>query len=1360
MTTPDNGTITHFDATQRRLEKMRQMAAGAPKSGNGHHAPVANGTPGTNGGNGSAHAPVRNGDAVAHAVAAAAPRSTMPPARTVSPAPVAAPLSPTPAVAERASVAPAAKSQANNAAPGLNPVELEKFLINFVVEQTGYPPEVVELDVDLEADLGIDSIKKAQLFGELAEYFDVQPNENMTLDDFPTLRHVMNFLAAAPMKSAAPEAVAAPMPSAPIAATTASQAPAAVAPAAQPSAAAASPSLDPAELEKFMINFVVEQTGYPPEVVELDADLEADLGIDSIKKAQLFGELAEYFDVQPNENMTLDDFPTLRHVVNFLAAAPMKGDLPAAVAAAVAPTMSSQAQASSLAPESSVAPVAVTPTVKPQAAVASPNLDPAELEKFMINFVVEQTGYPPEVVELDADLEADLGIDSIKKAQLFGELAEYFDVQPNENMTLDDFPTLRHVVNFLAAAPMKSDLPSAVATAEPTTVAATEVAPAAAQLAPAATSQAAATSPRLDPVELEKFLINFVVEQTGYPPEVVELDADLEADLGIDSIKKAQLFGELAEYFDVKPDENLTLDDFPTLRHVMDFLAGSGLKKNLTPNDIEPSQSVSAAVPSPPVAPVSPTLMPQVAPRSPAESAAAPSVVAGLARGRQQRSSIRSLLRRLADQAGDSPIVDEPTAQFSADELDELRGISEGAGVSPSSVLAYGRAVLSLVPSPELSTATSGPATRQSSPVASEPIEVGPKYDLPSEDYQRDDTHRFYLRELELPFEPAAAAMPAWHGAALIVGDHPLGDALRKQLESAGVPVRQLPISDDLDTTIAAFDRIWAEQPTPHVFIVTGREAAADPGDEAAWRRRWYRVALLPFFLCQRWVQRAGEAKLLDRCSLIAATSLNGTLGFSGEISSPECGALTGLMKAIYIEVAIMREQRSMRAKAVDAPADEPVESLAANICRELGSKEVDYEVAFIGGKRYVQCAYPDKAPVAEFADVRPGGTWVITGGARGITAECALELGRRFGLKLHLIGTTPLREIDPSWRNLSQDGMKSLKAAVMREARAAGRSMEAEWSRVQRDIEIDRSLRAFSDAHVKTVYHACDVTDAGALAAVLDEIRRVSGPIEGIVHGAGIERSAGYERKSRASVLATLGSKVDGALNLMRLTESDPVKWFVGFGSISGRLGSNGQTDYCLASDALCKLMTWYRAPRPGVRAVGFHWHAWDEVGMAARPESASAMRLADGPTNMPKREGINHLLREIYAGGPEGEVLITSWEYHGRFYGTEYHPRPDGTVPKPGSINLNSTVAQASPVQAWNAWPFAPQVSRHELKMVAAPLPPDSPARPAWQGSACILGHNASALALREALQAAGVRVHLLPDSDDPTETSAAME
>jgi acyl carrier protein len=63
-----------------------------------------------------------------------------------------------------------------------------------VIDQTGYPPEVVDMDVDLESDLGIDSIKKAQLFGEIGQYFDIKPNGDLTLDQFPTLRTVKDFL--------------------------------------------------------------------------------------------------------------------------------------------------------------------------------------------------------------------------------------------------------------------------------------------------------------------------------------------------------------------------------------------------------------------------------------------------------------------------------------------------------------------------------------------------------------------------------------------------------------------------------------------------------------------------------------------------------------------------------------------------------------------------------------------------------------------------------------------------------------------------------------------------------------------------------------------------------------------------------------------------------------------------------------------------------------------------------------------------------------------------------------------------------------------------------------------------------------
>jgi acyl carrier protein len=216
------------------------------------------------------------------------------------------------------------------------------------------------------------------------------------------------------------------------------------------------------------------------------------------------------------------------------------------------------------------------PSETPPAAHASPGiapasapLDEAALDKLLIHFVVEQTGYPEEIVDMEADLEADLGIDSIKKAQLFGELRELFDVADSDDLSLDDFSTLGHIREFLLLqATPKSNTPVAAPSKSP---------PASAALAsdvPADPSRQSAPGAS----ELEAFLVNFVVEQTGYPEDIVELDADLEADLGIDSIKKAQLFGELREHFGIEaPDDGDALPaDFPTLRHVMAFLQQHG----------------------------------------------------------------------------------------------------------------------------------------------------------------------------------------------------------------------------------------------------------------------------------------------------------------------------------------------------------------------------------------------------------------------------------------------------------------------------------------------------------------------------------------------------------------------------------------------------------------------------------------------------------------------------------------------------------------------------------------------------------------------------------------------------------------
>ena len=54
---------------------------------------------------------------------------------------------------------------------------------------------------------------------------------------------------------------------------------------------------------------------------------------------------------------------------------------------------------------------------------------------------------------------------------------------------------------------------------------------------------------------------------TGYPPDLLDLDLDLEADLGVDTVKQAEVFAAVRARFGVERDDTLKLRDFPTTRN-------------------------------------------------------------------------------------------------------------------------------------------------------------------------------------------------------------------------------------------------------------------------------------------------------------------------------------------------------------------------------------------------------------------------------------------------------------------------------------------------------------------------------------------------------------------------------------------------------------------------------------------------------------------------------------------------------------------------------------------------------------------------------------------------------------------------
>ncbi|MBO4675549.1 MAG: acyltransferase domain-containing protein, partial [Elusimicrobiaceae bacterium] len=87
------------------------------------------------------------------------------------------------------------------------------------------------------------------------------------------------------------------------------------------------------------------------------------------------------------------------------------------------------------------APVQPTPVVKPT--VAPKPLDEATVTKEIVNMVSEKTGYPEDMLELDLDMEADLGIDTVKQAELFAAMREHYGIAQQEGIQLKDYPTIR-----------------------------------------------------------------------------------------------------------------------------------------------------------------------------------------------------------------------------------------------------------------------------------------------------------------------------------------------------------------------------------------------------------------------------------------------------------------------------------------------------------------------------------------------------------------------------------------------------------------------------------------------------------------------------------------------------------------------------------------------------------------------------------------------------------------------------------------------------------------------------------------------------------------------------------------------------
>ena len=119
-----------------------------------------------------------------------------------------------------------------------------------------------------------------------------------------------------------------------------------------------------------------------------------------------------------------------------------------------------------------------------------------------------------------------------------------------------------------------------------------------------------------------------------------------------------------------------------------------------------------------------------------------------------------------------------------------------------------------------------------------------------------------------------------------------------------------------------------------------------------------------------------------------------------------------------------------------------------------------------------------------------------------------------------------------------------------------------------------------------------------------MEEWRGRYGVHVGLIHGAGLIKDKLIRHKTIESFDRVLETKLDGAMNLIRLARPESLKFTVLFSSIAGRFGNVGQSDYAAANEILNKLAHSLDRRWPG-RVLSLIWGPWSGVGMVSQLES-----------------------------------------------------------------------------------------------------------------------------------------------------------
>lgn len=436
------------------------------------------------------------------------------------------------------------------------------------------------------------------------------------------------------------------------------------------------------------------------------------------------------------------------------------------------------------------------------------------------------------------------------------------------------------------------------------------------------------------------------------------------------------------------------------------------------------------------------------------------------------------------------------------------------------------------------------------------------------------------------------------------------------------------------------------------VHLAPLRPGAAEVGlDPDRWRARLATDLRGFFFLAQALREDLERAAAEGGAAVFGVSAMGGAFASDspGDAYFPGHGSLAGFLKSLAMEWP------TVNVKAVDLSIGARPAQAADHVLAELAQgRDQLVEVGYRGDGRRVRLEVVSAPLPAEdasepFPCLEPDSVLLVTGGARGITAEVALELARRARPTLVLVGRTLLPESreDPATAGLADPA--ALKRAIMEQQKRGGvaatpATIEAAYRRLLHQREVRSNLERLRATGARVQYAASDVRDPAALRAVVEQVYREHGRLDGVVHGAGIIEDKLVRDKTPESFDRVVGTKLDSVLTLVGALHPERLRFLALFSSVAGRLGNRGQADYGAVNEILNKLAIWLKQHEPrwrNCRVVALDWGPWATLGMAgAEVQRAFVER---GIALVPVDLGCRLLAAELACGQPgDCEVVI----------------------------------------------------------------------------------------------------------------------